>query len=67
MDKKQAQVVELLANVYAKLFLAVLSGVAFAAVTIKLLFDPSWPVAAVETVLAGTVFVVFKHYFPAKG
>ncbi len=67
MDENQARVVELLANVFAKLFLAVLAGLAFAAVTVMLLVNPSWPVAVVDVVLTGTVYVVFKHYFPAKG
>lgn len=67
MDKEQAKVVELLANVAAKFILALVTCGVFVAVTIKLLRDPSWPVAAVEMFLTGTVYVVFKHYFPAKG
>lgn len=67
MDEEQVRVFELLANVAAKLFLAFLAGMVFLGVSVKLILDPSWPIAVAEAFLTGTVYVVFKHYFPAKG
>lgn len=67
MDETQARVVELLANVAAKFLLAITSAGVLVAVTVKLVTDPSWPVAGAHAVMDFTVYVVFKHYFPAKG
>ena len=67
MDEDQVRVAELLANIAAKLFLALIAGMVFVAVTIKLILDPSWPMVVAEGLLSGTVYVVFRHYFPAKG
>ncbi len=64
MDREKAETYALLANVAAKLFLALLTGIVFIAVTAKLILDPQWPIAVVETVLVHTVYRVFEHYFP---
>jgi len=61
--REQAEVYVIIANIRAKLMLAVATTLVFLAVTGKLLFDPSWPVAAVDAFLAPTVYQVFKHYF----
>ena len=62
----QAKVYELLVNVISKFILVIASSVVYVIVTLKLIFDPSWPVATVEMVLSGTTFLVFKHYFPTS-
>lgn len=67
MNESQVRVVEVLANVAAKFILAVCAAGVFVLVSIKLVRDPSWPIAAADAFLSGTVYVVFKHYFPAKG
>ena len=67
MDKAQAEVIRLLVDVGVKLMLSVVTTIVFIVVTAKLIFDPSWPVAVLESLLSATVYVMFKHYFPAKG
>lgn len=47
--------------------LSIATTVVFLAVALKLIFDPSWPIAATQSFLSATVYAMFKHYFPAKG
>jgi hypothetical protein len=63
---EKAKVYTVVGDVIAKLVLAVVSGIAFLMVTFKLISDPSWPLAFAETVFAGALTIVFKHYFPEK-
>ena len=66
MDKEQAEVIQLLADTAVKLFLAIVAALILVTLTVVLVINPSWPIAAAEGVFVGTVFVVYKHYFPAS-
>lgn len=66
ITKDQARIYELLANVLAKLFLVAVCGAVLIAVTVKLILAPSWPVGLVESVLAGTVYKAYSHFFPTR-
>ena len=66
MDKDKARVIQLLGDVLVKVILAIVAALILIVCTIALILDPSWPIALVEGVFAGTVTVVYKHYFPAS-
>ena len=70
VSKEQAEVYEIIATMIVRIVLAFVVLCAFIAVLVALFFVRGWsqtvPLAALEIVLTGTVFQVFKHYFPAK-
>ena len=66
MDREQAEVIQLLADVFVKVVLSLAAAGIFIAFAVTLIVNPSWLIASVEAFLTGTIYVVFKHYFPAK-
>lgn len=64
MDKEQAEVIQLLADVLMKFILASVVAALVGVFAIVLIFNPSWPLAIVEIFFGGTVIFVYKHYFP---
>ena len=63
MDKDKVEVYALMTNVIAKFVLALAACGVFVLFAVALVWNPSWPLAAAEAFLTGTVYVVFKHYF----
>lgn len=66
MDEDQVRIYALLTDVFVKLMLSVCAAAIFVAFAIALIVNPNWPIAVVETFFGGTVFAVFRHYFPSK-
>lgn len=66
ITKEKAQVYQLMADVIVKFLLGLAVVGVFVAITVKLLNDPSWPVATFGSFLSATVFLVFRHYFSSK-
>ena len=66
MDKEQAKVIQLLSETGVKFFLAIVAGLILITFTVVLIINPSWPIAVVQVFFGGTVFVVYKHYFPSS-
>src|ERR1051326_251066 len=69
MTEDQAKVFAILADVLLKFILGISAAVAFFIVLFYLLNAKSaaqaWPLSFLETFLTGTLYIVFKHYFPA--
>lgn len=66
MDREQVKVIQLLVDTGVKLLLAIVAALILIACTITLIVKPSWPIAIAEMLFGGTVFVVYKHYFPSS-
>lgn len=64
MDDDQVRVIEIAGNAFGKLILDVFTGIVFLAVSIKLILDPSWPIAVAHGFLDYTVYRVFRHHYP---
>lgn len=66
LTKEKAEVYRVFGDTVSKFILAMTVALVFIIASLKLVVDPSWPIAAADMVLGGVVLVVFKHYFPAK-
>jgi hypothetical protein len=70
ITKHRAEVYTILTNLFIKFIFAIVAIGAFIAVLAKMLNieNPTWesvgPYAVFDTLIGGTVFVVFRHYFP---
>ena len=56
----------LLSDTAVKFFLSIVVTGAFIAVTVKLLIDPTWPVAGTDGILGYSISTVIRHYFPRR-
>lgn len=66
VDRKQAEVYRLLADVLVKFVLGIATAVVFVGLAVVLIFWPSWPAAVAEGCVAFAVRRVFTHHFPAR-
>jgi len=62
----QVRTYGLLSDTAVKFSLSIIVTLAFIAVTIKLLIDPTWPVAGTDGVLGYSISSVIRHYFPRR-
>ncbi|SFZ90250.1 hypothetical protein SAMN05428642_101826 [Flaviramulus basaltis] len=71
VTKHKAEVYSILVDLMLKTLFALIAIGVFVAVAVKMLYiaNPTWesvgPYAAFDTLLGGTVFIVFRHYFPS--
>ena len=65
-DERKVKVYAIVLDMFWKSVFSGVTAAAFVAITVKLIIDPTWPIAAVDAFLTGTMFVVFRHYFPGK-
>lgn len=72
LTKHRAQVYSIIVNLIIKTIFAFAAIGVFIAVAVKMLMipNPTWetvgPYAAFDTLLGISVYLVFKHYFPAN-
>lgn len=66
ITERKANVYRVILDMFWQSVFSGVSAVAFCLILRKLLQDPSWPVAAVEMFLTGTMYRVFGYYFPNK-
>jgi uncharacterized YccA/Bax inhibitor family protein len=71
IDKEKVEVYKVLADIIQKLMLTIVFSIVFCVVIYFLLTsDPEWaktaPLAAIELALAGTVYVMVKHFYPSN-
>jgi Na+-transporting NADH:ubiquinone oxidoreductase subunit NqrB len=66
MDREQAEVYKIIGDIIAKLALVGATILVLFVMTAFLLWKPNVYFAAVDSVFAGTVFMVIRHYFPAN-
>lgn len=71
IDKERAEIYKLLSEIFYKGLLVIGSLVAFFMVLCKLLYYTDSDIAkltylGVEGLLAGSVFLIFRHYFPSN-
>lgn len=66
MDREQAEVYQLLADVCMKIVLACVGALVFFIFAIVLVFNPSWPIAAAQGLLTLTVGAMYAHFFPSR-
>ena len=67
MDREKAEVYRIIGDIIAKLALVASTIVVLFVMTGFLLWKPNVYFAAVDSVFVGTVYMVIRHYFPAKG
>lgn len=66
LTKEKVEVYKVFGDTVSKFILAMAVALVFIIMSLKLVVDPSWPIAAADAVLGGVVLVVFKHYFPSE-
>lgn len=70
LTKEKAQVYEIIFAMFIKLILVVAGIVAFFIILIHMINEPDnitkLGYAGFNLLLGGTIFVVYKHYFPVK-
>lgn len=66
ISESQIRVYGLLFDVAMKFVLSVVVTLAFIAVTVKLLVDPTWPMAGADGALSLSITTVIRHYFPRR-
>ena len=68
ISQDQAKVYGVIGDTIAKLLLVLIAGGVFIAFAVKIYHDPTpgWPIAVVESILAGTLYPVYGHYFPSR-
>lgn len=66
VDKEQAKVYELLANVFCKVFIVVVMMGSWIVMLVFLIRDPNAYLVVVSTVLPLTLVYIMKHYFKSK-
>jgi hypothetical protein len=64
---RQIRVYSALLDLFLRLVLTIIASVIFVLFSVKLLRDPSWPMAAADGFLSMTLGAMFKYYFWRPG
>lgn len=65
LNEKKAEVYKLMGDVVAKFILAVTAAGVFVMISVALVKNPKWELAVADSFFGGTLFFVFRHYFPS--
>jgi len=65
ITERKSQVYKVMCDVVAKFILAVSSAGVFIMISIALVMNPRWELACADSFFGGTLFFVFRHYFPS--
>ncbi|HEY2292340.1 MAG TPA: hypothetical protein VGM86_16700 [Thermoanaerobaculia bacterium] len=65
LNEKKVEVYRVMGDVVAKFILAIAAAGVFIMISIALVRNPRWELAVADSFFGGTLFYVFRHYFPS--
>jgi hypothetical protein len=66
ITEKKIQVYSLLQDMIIKLLISIVMIAIMITIAVKLILDPSWPLAFGEVGTGGVLTIVVRHYFPRR-